>query len=149
MDNTNWILGVTSFVCLSIALAPLILIFAVRSRSKKKFAVENPDHGKYVSVEEVWSFVAKSWDANRQLVFQARYKDEAKSTRTAQLLAIFLGGIGAHWYYVGNMGRTVLYVAFCWTFIPMILGFLESDKIQGIVRRQNGDVAVRIARQMA
>jgi len=134
-------------------LAPLILIFALNSRSKKKAREKivetgiDPDY--YVSVDEVWAYIATSWDANRQMVFQARYKDHAKSPRTGQLLAIFLGGIGAHWYYVGNMGRTVLYVFFCWTLIPALLGFLESDKIQEIVKRQNGAVAVRIAKQMA
>ena len=41
-------------------------------------------------------------------------------------LAFFLGGLGFHKFYLGNLGMGVLYLLFCWTFIPMIAGFFES-----------------------
>ncbi|MBH9537529.1 TM2 domain-containing protein [Novosphingopyxis sp. YJ-S2-01] len=48
-----------------------------------------------------------------------------KSKTTAILLALFLGGIGAHRFYLGNVGLGLLYLVFCWTFIPAIVAFGE------------------------
>lgn len=48
-----------------------------------------------------------------------------KSRVTAALLAFFLGGLGAHKFYLGKPGIGVLYLIFCWTFIPSIIAFIE------------------------
>lgn len=40
--------------------------------------------------------------------------------------AIFLGGIGIHRFYVGQTGKGLLYLVFCWTFIPAFIGFFEG-----------------------
>lgn len=44
----------------------------------------------------------------------------------AALLALFLGGIGAHKFYLGSTGLGILYLLFFWTGIPMIIGLIES-----------------------
>ena len=44
---------------------------------------------------------------------------------TAALLAFFLGGLGVHHFYLGNTLLGVLYLLFCWTFIPAIIAFIE------------------------
>ena len=44
----------------------------------------------------------------------------------AALLAIFLGGIGAHKFYIGQTAQGVLYLLFFWTFIPAIVGLVEG-----------------------
>ena len=49
-----------------------------------------------------------------------------KSKVAAGLLAIFLGGLGLHKFYLGNVGLGILYLLFCWTFIPTIVGFIEG-----------------------
>jgi TM2 domain-containing membrane protein YozV len=49
-----------------------------------------------------------------------------KSKNVAALLAIFLGGIGIHKFYLGQVGWGVLYMVFCWTWIPMVVGFIEG-----------------------
>ena len=43
----------------------------------------------------------------------------------AILLALFLGGFGVHKFYLGRVGAGVLYLIFCWTFIPSIIAFIE------------------------
>ena len=48
-----------------------------------------------------------------------------KSRLTAILLALFLGGLGAHKFYLGRPGMGVLYILFFWTFIPAIIAFIE------------------------
>ena len=49
-----------------------------------------------------------------------------KNKTTAGVLAIFLGGIGAHKFYLGQNGLGLLYLVFVWTFIPAILGLVEG-----------------------
>ena len=41
-------------------------------------------------------------------------------------LAIFLGGIGAHKFYQGKTFQGVMYLIFCWTFLPGFVGFIEG-----------------------
>lgn len=41
------------------------------------------------------------------------------------LLCFFLGGIGAHKFYAKRAGTGLLYLLFCWTFIPAIIAFVE------------------------
>lgn len=49
-----------------------------------------------------------------------------KSRATAAILALFLGGIGIHKFYLGQAGWGILYILFCWTFIPSIIAFIEA-----------------------
>ncbi|MBM1152382.1 TM2 domain-containing protein [Enterococcus durans] len=42
------------------------------------------------------------------------------------LLALFLGGLGAHKFYSGKTLMGILYLVFSWTFIPSALGFIEA-----------------------
>lgn len=41
------------------------------------------------------------------------------------LLAFFLGLFGAHKFYAGKIGLGIVYLLFCWTFIPGIVAFVE------------------------
>jgi len=54
------------------------------------------------------------------------YSGEKRSKTVAALLALFLGGIGAHEFYLGNTGIGILYLCFFWTGIPAILGLIEG-----------------------
>jgi len=46
--------------------------------------------------------------------------------RTAALLAIILGDVGAHKFYLGQVKKAFLYLVFFWTFVPGILGIIEG-----------------------
>lgn len=48
-----------------------------------------------------------------------------KSRMSAALLAFFLGGFGAHKFYLGRVGQGIIYLLFFWTFIPAIIAFIE------------------------
>jgi len=50
----------------------------------------------------------------------------SKDKNIAGLFALLLGGIGAHHFYLGNIGLGILYLLFCWTFIPMLIAFIEG-----------------------
>ena len=48
-----------------------------------------------------------------------------KNQTTTTLLCFFLGGIGAHHYYLGNKGRGILYTVFAITLIPAFVAIIE------------------------
>lgn len=45
---------------------------------------------------------------------------------TAGILAILLGGLGIHKFYVGAWGWGIVYIVCCWTFIPGIVALVEG-----------------------
>lgn len=49
----------------------------------------------------------------------------SKSRVAAALLAFFLGGLGVHKFYLGRPVWGILYLLFCWTFIPALVSFVE------------------------
>lgn len=49
-----------------------------------------------------------------------------KSKGAAIAWAWLLGGLGAHKFYLGQPVWGILYLLFCWTGIPSILGFIEG-----------------------
>ena len=49
-----------------------------------------------------------------------------KSKIVAAILAFFLGGLGIHKFYLGKTGMGVLYLLFCWTYIPSFIAFIEG-----------------------
>jgi hypothetical protein len=57
----------------------------------------------------------KNLSDQERLMFQNEYLAVQKNGTTGFLLAFFLGGLGAHHFYMGRVGLGVLYAVFCWT----------------------------------
>ncbi|RYH00917.1 MAG: NINE protein [Alphaproteobacteria bacterium] len=57
---------------------------------------------------------------------QRSSKGGEKSKIVAGILALFLGGLGIHKFYLGQNGWGVIYLIFFWTFIPAIIAFFEA-----------------------
>lgn len=49
-----------------------------------------------------------------------------KQKFVAGILALFLGGLGIHKFYLDKGVQGLIYLVFCWTFIPAFLGLLEG-----------------------
>lgn len=49
-----------------------------------------------------------------------------KNKFVAFLLAFFLGGFGAHKFYLGKPMWGIVYLVLCWTYIPSIIAFIEG-----------------------
>ena len=49
-----------------------------------------------------------------------------KNRVAAGVLALFLGGLGIHKFYMGKTGQGILCLVFCWTCIPAIIGLVEG-----------------------
>lgn len=44
----------------------------------------------------------------------------------AIVLAFFFGAFGVHKFYLGRIGQGIIYLLFCWTCIPAIIGIIEA-----------------------
>lgn len=51
-----------------------------------------------------------------------------RKKRTATILAIFTGIFGLHWFYLNYKLEGLFYVLFSWTFIPIILSWIDAYK---------------------
>lgn len=49
-----------------------------------------------------------------------------KNKVVAGILAILLGDLGIHKFYLGKIGWGLIYLLFCWTGIPAIVGLIEG-----------------------
>jgi TM2 domain-containing membrane protein YozV len=58
----------------------------------------------------------------RELVRDSDMKDKT----TAAILAIFFGGLGIHKFYLRRPVWGLLYLVFSWTFVPVMVGFVEG-----------------------
>ena len=68
----------------------------------------------------------RSWWNGQQWVPVAPPAPGGKSKATAGILAILLGGLGIHKFYLGRTLMGLLYFFFCWTFIPGVVGLVEG-----------------------
>jgi TM2 domain-containing membrane protein YozV len=44
----------------------------------------------------------------------------------AGILAIILGGLGIHKFYLHKPIQGIFYILLCWTFLPALIGFIEG-----------------------
>ena len=66
--------------------------------------------------------------ASTALVYQGP-QPLARSSRnktTAGIFALLLGGLGIHKFYLGQTAAGIVYLVFCWTFIPALVSFVEG-----------------------
>lgn len=90
----------------------------------------------------------RSMSDDQRLAFQTEFQARRKDGTVAILLAVFLGGFGAHHFYLGRVGLGVLYLCFCWTLIPSIVALVECFLLTERVRQYNDNLAAEIARNM-
>ena len=77
--------------------------------------------------------------------FYVEYERARRDEIAGVLLAIFLGGLGIHRFYLGETVPGILYLVFFWTGIPMIIGWVECFFMPGRVVRYNAAQAAAIA----
>lgn len=82
---------------------------------------------------------------DKQMMFMMQYNNVKKNNTTAVLLALFLGGLGIHKFYLGQSGMGILYLLFCWTYIPAIVAFFEAFTISAQVGKYNKQKAMELS----
>ncbi len=87
----------------------------------------------------------KTMTPEQRMYFQNEYSVARKDSTVAVLLGIFLGGFGAHRFYLGENGAGVVYLIFFWAFIPWIVAWIECIGMSAKVERYNQAKAAEIA----
>jgi TM2 domain len=59
-------------------------------------------------------------------VRQASGSPSGRNRVVAALFALILGWFGIHKFYLGKVGQGVLYLLFCWTFVPLVISLIEG-----------------------
>jgi TM2 domain-containing membrane protein YozV len=80
--------------------------------------------------------------------FYAEYERARKDEVIGVLLAIFLGGLGIHHFYLRRDGLGILYLVFSWTGIPMVIAWIEAFFMPARVRQYNAMQAMFISSQI-
>ena len=118
-------------VCIGI---PAIIIAALA------FLVSKTKEQEKRTQMEILKLVNNLSEASRAS-FLIQYNAEKKNPTTAVVLALLLGGLGGHHFYLGHTGLAILYLIFSWTFIPAVIAFIEAFTISHTVHKMNQDVA--------
>jgi len=82
---------------------------------------------------------------NQQAMFYQQYEAGRRDEVVGILLALFLGGIGMHHFYLRRNGLGILYILFCWTGIPSFIALIECFFMPGRVRNFNAIQAASLA----
>ena len=85
---------------------------------------------------------------DQRVLFQSQYHRAQKHRSTAVVLTLLLGGVGGHRFYLNQVGLGVLYLVFCFTFIPLIVSCIEVFLIGSRVDAYNRVRAIEIATQV-
>jgi TM2 domain-containing membrane protein YozV len=101
--------------------------------------------GNTIATETLFSQIIQQVPADKQILFLMQYNSIKKNSTTAVLLAVFLGGLGVHKFYMEQPGIGILYLLFCWTGIPEVLGILEALTISNSVAEYNQKLTQQIA----
>ena len=68
---------------------------------------------------------ARSASAKKQPTLKIHDTHNGKSRVATALLALFVGGLGIHRFYMGQIGLGLIYLLFSWTLIPGLIAFCE------------------------
>ena len=86
----------------------------------------------------------KDLSDKERLMFQSEMSPKRKDATVGVLLALFLGGLGGHRFYMGQTGLGVVYILLCWTFVPTVVGLVEAFFMSKRVREHNAQAATEV-----
>jgi TM2 domain-containing membrane protein YozV len=95
-------------------------------------------------IDDELGFTAGMTDQQR-LLFSSEMVGRRKSPMVGVILALFLGGLGAHQFYLGRTGLGIVYALLCWTVVPAVVALVEMFLMPGRVRAYNAAVANEIS----
>ena len=90
----------------------------------------------------------KQLSENEKNTFNYKYERQKKTVSTGVLLALFVGGFGIHKLWLSEIVPGVLYLLFCWTFIPSIIALIECFFMKNTVNNYNYRLAQDIFKEI-
>ena len=122
-------------LCLSVGIVVIVAIVAawvylVRKTKEEEVAAK-------LEIQQLVRLLPRE----SQAAFMVQYNAQRKNSATAVILALLLGGLGVHKFYLGQTGMGILYLLFSWTGIPGIVAFIEAFTISRKTIQMNRQVA--------
>jgi TM2 domain-containing membrane protein YozV len=105
----------------------------------------NKNKQEILRMQQQFNTILQAIPSDKQMPFLMQYESVKKNSTTAVLLALFLGGLGAHKFYMGQPGWGIVYILFVWTYIPSIVALIEAFMLPNQIRRYNIQKASEIA----
>ncbi|MCY4275082.1 MAG: TM2 domain-containing protein [Gammaproteobacteria bacterium] len=93
--------------------------------------------------------LTKSLSQEELARYTIEYNEQKKNATTGVLLALFLGGFGAHHFYMGNTGVGIVYLLFFWTFIPAVIALVECFLMSSRMKTYNDQISEKIVIQIS
>lgn len=100
-------------------------------------ALVRKSHAETEKTERMFNELSQQLPQDKQMLFMMQYGNAKKSATVAVLLALFLGGIGVHKFYLGQIGLGIVYLLFCWTTIPAWIALVEAFFMAVSVSKHN------------
>lgn len=113
-----------------------------------EYRKEESDLSSFPMIQPTEFTLMQDMSDQQKMMFLSQYNNVKKDSTVAVLLCLFLGGLGAHRFYMGQVGLGVLYAVFVWTFIPALIAFVECFLMSGRVRAYNEAQAHLLAGQI-
>jgi TM2 domain-containing membrane protein YozV len=89
-----------------------------------------------------------SMNDHQRTWFYAEFQRARKDEVVGVLLAVFLGGLGIHHFYLHRNGLGILYLLLSWTGIPFLVSLIEAFFMPSRVQQYNASQAAFIAGQI-
>jgi len=136
--NDTEVMGIlTIFFVIGVAILGALILLAIR--------LIKQSHDEAQRSELIYAQILQGLPQEKQMLLMMQFNSAKKNPSTAVLLSLFLGGLGVHKFYMGQTGLGILYLIFCWTYIPAIIGFVEALTIAGQVGKYNQQKVMEIA----
>jgi TM2 domain-containing membrane protein YozV len=104
-------------------------------------SVQNTTDFLSYSMDSTTLFLIKDFSPQEKVMFMSEYNANKKTVTAGILLALVLGGLGIHKFWLGSAGMGILYLIFCWTFIPAFVAIIDACLMGNSVKKYNGKVA--------
>ncbi|MCL1610913.1 TM2 domain-containing protein [Marseilla massiliensis] len=92
-----------------------------------KFKIEeNESHEEPKTQQDVHTNYEYVSGEEKHVHHEQNQKKHDRKRGVAGAYAIVLGGLGWHKFYLGHAWLGILYLIFCWSWIPTILGLIEG-----------------------
>jgi TM2 domain-containing membrane protein YozV len=97
---------------------------------------------------ETYGRLGTELTSEQKQFFQRQYNKLSKNPSRAWKLTLLLGWAGAHRFYLNQWGWGIIYLLFCWTFIPLLVALVECFYIRERTEKYNKEIEQQIIQTM-
>ena len=95
-------------------------------------------------MESSLHYLTKKMSHSEKFAFYNEYNLRKRDTAIGVSLALLLGGIGIHRFWLGQTKAGVTYLIFCWTIIPIFFAIVDATCMGDMCRKYNNRIAKEI-----